>query len=122
MNDIEEIQNLYQSYYQALIDKDMHVLENILDDSFELVHMTGMHQAKKVYMNAIADGTLNYRWCKHDAVPVTLHGDQAVVKGQTQVDAAVFGGNWHMWRLEQDIDLKKKNGKWILMRSIASTY
>lgn len=122
MNDTEEIQDLYQRYYEALINKDMSVLDEILDDTFELVHMTGMHQIKKIYMDAIADGTLNYRWCHHDAMPVTVNDNLAALKGQTKVDAAVFGGGWHVWRLEQDIELKKKNGKWMMMRSAASVY
>lgn len=122
MNEIEEIQNVYQRYYDAMLSKDMKTLDEILDDSFELIHMTGMHQKKKVYMNSIADGTLNYRWCCHDAMPVTLNGSRAFLKGQTQVDAAVFGGSWHVWHLEQDIELEKKNGRWIIMHAAASTY
>lgn len=122
MNDIEVIQNLYQEYYEAMMHKDMYVLNEILDDSFELVHMTGMHQNKQAYMDAIHNGTLNYRWCHHDAMPVTVHQDHASLQGKTQVDAAVFGGDWHVWHLEQDLELEKKDGKWMIMHSTASTY
>lgn len=122
MNDIEEIQNLYQEYYEAMMHKDLHVLDEILDDSFELIHMTGMHQSKQDYMNAIENGTLNYRWCHHDAMPVKINHAKAFLKGQTQVDAAVFGGSWHVWHLEQDLELEKKDGTWRIMHSTASTY
>ena len=55
-----EIKNIYADMYKYMINKDISELNEILDDSFVLVHMTGIRQNKQEYLKAIADGTLNY--------------------------------------------------------------
>lgn len=41
-----------------MIDKNRSELERVHDDSFALIHMTGMRQSQKVYIDSILDGTL----------------------------------------------------------------
>jgi len=53
---------------------------------------------------------------------VTISGDTATLIGKSRVNAAVFGGGWHTWRLEQDLQLVKKNGTSLITLSEASTY
>ena len=55
-----EIKNLYAKMYSYMINKDISSLGQLLDESFVLVHMTGMRQSKREYLNAIANRTLNY--------------------------------------------------------------
>ncbi|MBR0248321.1 MAG: nuclear transport factor 2 family protein, partial [Synergistaceae bacterium] len=56
----EELQEIYSDMYRYMIAKDVSQLGNLLDDSFILVHMTGMKQTKKEYLTSIQNGTLNY--------------------------------------------------------------
>ena len=58
MNDREQIIQLYKEMYTAMINKDKAELERVHDDSFVLVHMTGMRQPKEAYIDSILDGTL----------------------------------------------------------------
>ena len=53
-----EIKNLYAKMYSYMINKDISSLGQLLDESFVLVHMTGMRQSKREYLNAIANRTL----------------------------------------------------------------
>ena len=46
MPDRELCQAAYQEMYRAMIAKDIPALSAVLDDSFVLVHMTGMRQPK----------------------------------------------------------------------------
>ena len=46
MSDRELCQAAYQEMYRAMIAKDIPALSAVLDDSFVLVHMTGMRQPK----------------------------------------------------------------------------
>ncbi|MBQ9299231.1 MAG: nuclear transport factor 2 family protein [Clostridia bacterium] len=108
--------------YQAMIAKDILALDKVLDNSFVLVHMTGMRQSKAAFLKAVENGTLNYASVEHDSMDVNLHGDKAMLIGKSQVHAAVFGGGWYTWRLEQDLTLIKKNGQWLITLSEASTY
>ena len=43
-----------------MIAKDIPALSAVLDDSFVLVHMTGMRQSKTAFLKAVENGTLNY--------------------------------------------------------------
>ena len=122
MSDRELCQAAYQEMYRAMIVKDIPALSQVLDDSFVLVHMTGMRQPKAAFLKAVANGTLNYASAEHDSMDVTISGDRATLIGKSRVHAAVFGGGWHTWRLRQDLQLVKKENRWLITRTEASTY
>jgi ketosteroid isomerase-like protein len=122
MNEKSQIQDCYKAMYAAMIAKDRKGLEEVLDDSFVLVHMTGMRQNKEEFITAVLDGTLNYYSAVHENMPVETGGDNAVITGQSYVQAAVFGGGKSYWHLQQKCSLKKINYQWIITRSVASTY
>ena len=122
MDDREEIKQRYEKMCSAMIKKDREALENVLDDSYVLVHMTGMRKSKSEFINAVMDGTLNYYSAVHESESVDITGDTAVVVGRSYVQAAVFGGGKHYWHLQQTCSLKKTNGNWKITRSVASTY
>ena len=122
MSDQEQCRAAYIEMYRAMIAKDIPALSGVLDDSFVLVHMTGMRQPKTAFLKAVANGTLNYASAEHDRIDVTVNRDTAVLIGKSQVHASVFGGGWHTWRLEQDLKLVKKDGHWLITLSEAGTY
>ena len=122
MTDTEQIQEQYKKMYDAMIRKDEAALSAVLDDSFVLVHMTGMRQSKPAFLRAVMDGTLNYFSARHENMPAIVNGDTATITGQSCVAAAVFGGGRSNWRLQQKITLKKKDGAWLMTESVASTY
>ena len=122
MTDKEQIIQLYREMYTAMVKKDRAGLERVHDDSFVLVHMTGMRQSKQDYINAIMDGTLNYYAASHEDMQVEVKGDTAVLSGKSRVTAAVFGGGKHTWRLQLRFQLVKKNGEWRFALASASTY
>lgn len=122
MTDKEQIIQLYKEMYTAMVNKDSDELYRVHDDSFVLVHMTGMRQPKEVYINSIMDGTLNYYSASHEDMQVEVKGDTAVLIGKSRVTAAVFGGGKHTWRLQLRFQLVKKNGEWRFALASASTY
>ena len=122
MTDKEQIIQLYKEMYAAMVNKDRAELERVHDESFVLVHMTGMRQSKQDYINAIMDGTLNYYSAEHEDMQVEVKGDTAVLVGKSRVTAAVFGGGKHTWRLQLRFQLVKKNGEWRFALASASTY
>ena len=122
MTDREQIIQLYKEMYAAMVNKDRTALERVHDDSFVLVHMTGMRQPKEVYISSIMDGTLNYFSAEHEDLQVELKNDTAVLIGKSRVNAAVFGGGKHTWRLQLRFQLVKKNGEWRFALASAATY
>ena len=122
MTDKEQIIHLYREMYDAMVSKDREVLERVHDDSFVLAHMTGMRQPKEVYIASIMDGTLNYFSAEHEDLQVDVRGDTAVLVGKSRVNAAVFGGGKHTWRLQLRFQLIKKNDGWRFTLASAATY
>ena len=122
MDEVTNIRSVYQEMYRAMIAKDIPALLTVLDDSFVLVHMTGMRQTKPAFLKAVENGTLNYASAAHDSMEVTISGNSATLIGKSRVNAAVFGSGWHTWRLEQDLTLMRKDGRWLITLSEASTY
>ena len=122
MTDKEQIIQLYKEMYTAMVNKDRAELERVHDDSFVLVHMTGMRQPKEVYISSIMDGTLNYYSAEHEDMQADVKGNTAVLIGKSKVTAAVFGGGKHTWRLQLRFQLMKKNSEWRFALASASTY
>ena len=122
MNDFEKVKNSYCLMYDAMTNKDSKLLAEILCDNFVLVHMTGMNQSKKEFINSVLNGTLNYFSAKHQNIKVNIHNSTAELIGQSIVNAAVFGGGRHTWKLQLDLDLIKKDEEWLIYRAKASVY
>lgn len=122
MTDREQLAQLYRDTYAAMVKKDAAQLDRVHDDSFLLVHMTGMRQDKKTYIRAILDGTLNYFSEKTESLAIEINGDRAVMTGKSVVSAAVFGGGRHTWRLALRFEAKKTETGWKLTEARASTW
>lgn len=122
MDDKGQIIALYHQMYQAMVEKDTSTLDRSHAPEFVLVHMTGMRQSKQAYIQAIADGTLNYYSAEHEQLDVTVNNERATLQGRSRVSAAVFGGGRHTWRLQLTFQLVKRNGHWLFTESRASTY
>ena len=122
MNDQELLAERYRLMYRGMIQKDAMLLEEVLDDSFVLLHMTGMRQSKNQYIEAILNGTLNYYSEQAEAVSSTIEDNTARLVGQSRVTAAVFGGGKHIWRLQLTMRAVKRNGHWYFTGAEASTY
>lgn len=122
MNDKERIENCYCQMYRGMVEKNRDVLFEVLDDSFVLVHMTGIRQSKTAFIRAVEDGTLNYYSADHQRISVELHGESAELIGQSAVNAAVFGSGRHTWRLQLKLKLIQKEGRWRTTEARASVY
>ena len=122
MKNEEAIAECYKNLYKAMIEKDGYTLSKLLDDSFGLIHMTGMRQGKNAFIRAVEDGMLNYYSAQHQNIDVKIEDRKAMLTGQSVVNAAVFGGGRHTWRLQLKIDLIEADGIWRMTEAQASTY
>ena len=121
-DDRAEIAALYREYWRCMIEKDVDGLRAMMADDYELAHMTGTRQSADEFLRSLSRGTFRYFSAEHDEITVTLRGSAAELVGRSRVEAAVYGGGRHLWRLRGDFTLRKENGAWKLVRSEASTY
>ena len=58
----EELSVLYQAarYCQAMTDKDIDTMQEIVSEDMAFVHMSGMRQTREEYFADVADGSLTY--------------------------------------------------------------
>ena len=131
MDDKQQIEALYKQMYRAMIAKDTATLGTLLDENSVLIHMTGTRQPKHEYLRAIKDGTLNYYSVEDDEIIIEVNGApngpqtepiSATMTGRSRVNAAVYGGGRHTWRLQIKSTLVKKDGRWLFVEQRASTY
>ncbi|MDE5992747.1 MAG: nuclear transport factor 2 family protein [Oscillospiraceae bacterium] len=122
MNEKEKLENAYRQLYRGMIGKNRDVLSEVLDSDFVLIHMTGMRQSKEAFIRSIEDGTLNYFSAEHQNIETEIHGDTAVLIGQSIVNAAVFGSGRSTWRLQLKIKLTKSGDSWLMNEAQASVY
>lgn len=120
--DGQEIKNQYHAFYRAAIEKDKAGMEAALDESFHLTHMTGMRQSRDEYARYILRGTMNYYSEEPVNLEVKVTGDTAKLLAQSIVEAAVFGGGRHTWRLQLDMKAKRIGGVWKFTDAVASTF
>ena len=122
MDDNSQIEQLYKQMYRAMIAKDIATLDTILAEGSVLIHMTGTRQTKNQYLHEIANGTLNYYSVEDDEISITVNGTTADMTGRSRVNASVYGGGRHTWRLQMKSKLTKTDGHWQFVESKASTY
>ena len=122
MDERKQIEQLYTDMYHAMVNKDRSELERLHDNSFVLIHMTGMRQSKEVYIDSIMDDTLNYYSEQTEGLEISIDGDHAVMTGRSRVTAAVFGGGRRTWRLQLKFTLIRRERGWKLTSAQASTY
>ena len=60
MEDNRLMEATYQKMYEGMVTKNEPLLREVLDDSFVLVHMTGMNQSKEDFIEAVM--TVAARW------------------------------------------------------------
>ena len=118
----DTIREMYRKYWSCMISKDVDGLRDLMADDYYLLHMTGVKQSAKVFLNGLLDSTFNYYSADHDSIEVSLNGDHAIMTGRSRVMAAVYGGRKRSWRLQGDFTLRKENGNWKFTSSKASTY
>lgn len=123
MSDKEQAEACYRQLYRSMVEKDRGLLSEVLDDTFVLVHMTGMRQSKEAFIRAVENGTLNYYSVDHhQSTDAEIHGDTAEFVGRSVVNAAVFGGGRSIWRLQLRLKLARTGGVWKVTEAKASTY
>jgi len=123
MTDIETIKQLFRTVNKAMVEKNLVTLNEILAPSMELTHMTGYIQPKLEWINQIQNDEMQYFSSKEEAIKdIEINGNKASFISQNQVQAKIWGGGINTWPLQMKVYFEKQNGKWIIVKQVASTY
>ncbi|QLL69968.1 nuclear transport factor 2 family protein [Lactobacillus sp. 3B(2020)] len=123
MIDRDEIISLYRQESEAMVNKDILKLNEILAPTMTLQHMTGYVQPKLEWIDQIQNGEIKYYSSIEENIKdIIIGGDKASLVGQSRVKASVWGSRTATWSLEMKMKFIKNNGRWIIAKQIASTY
>ena len=110
-----ELLNFFINFIQAIIKKDKSRMEEFLDSSFVLVHMSGNEEPKNQFISDVMGGVLNYFHSKIINPKIKINNNSSEMVVDVNLDAKVYGmkGNW---TLHSKNIFQKKNGKWYFVR------
>ncbi|MFV0607498.1 MAG: nuclear transport factor 2 family protein [Niabella sp.] len=110
-----------QNLTQYMIERDTAAINKIVDANFTLTHITGYVQYKAEWLKEIASESMKYYSAKEVSKRIKIDGNKAEFKGQNILDARIWGTRDN-WRLQQIMQLEKRNGEWIILNSVASIF
>lgn len=116
-----EVLSVTRKLTELMIDRNILEIDKILDKNFTLTHITGYVQSKEEWFSEIQTERMKYYSYKEVKTVVNIDGDRAIFIGQNLLDARIWGTR-NKWRLEQTMQLKKRNGRWIILKSVAATF
>jgi hypothetical protein len=120
-NNKSQVPDVTRQLTQLMIEKDTAAMNKILDSHFTLTHITGYVQPKQEWYAEIESERMKYYSYKEVKTSVEIDGDKATFVGQNILDARIWGTR-NNWRLQQTMQLEKRNGNWIILKSLATTF
>jgi hypothetical protein len=120
-NNKSQVLDVTRQLTKLMIEKDTAAMNKILDAYFTLTHMTGYVQPKEEWYAEIESERMKYYSYKEVKTTVEIDGDKAKFVGQNILDARIWGTR-NTWRLQQTMQLEKRNGEWIIVKSTATTF
>ncbi|MGQ7944424.1 nuclear transport factor 2 family protein [Flavobacterium sp. WC2509] len=117
----QQILEVTRKLTDLMIERNLLELNKILDNHFTLTHITGYVQSKEEWFLEIESERMKYYSFKEVKTSVKIEGDKAIFTGQNLLDARIWGTR-NNWRLQQTMNLEKRNGNWIILKSTATTF
>lgn len=120
-NDESKVLTVIRQLATLMIARDTVAMNIVLDEHYTLTHITGYVQPKAEWFAEVARESMKYYSAKEVNHSIKINGNRADVMVQNMVDARIWGSR-NTWRLQQTMQLEKRNGNWIILNSIATTF
>lgn len=120
-SDESQILTMTRQLTQLMIEKNTKAIDKIFHSNFKLTHITGYVQSKEEWFSEIQSERMKYYAYKEVKTTVKIDGVKATFFGRNILDARIWGSR-NNWRLQQTMLLEKRNGKWIILESVATTF
>ncbi|MDO4230201.1 MAG: nuclear transport factor 2 family protein [Capnocytophaga sp.] len=117
----QTVANTVRELTKLMISRDINALETLLDKNFTLTHITGRVQPKADWLEEIRSESMKYYGYKEVQMSVKIDGNKATVTNRNLLDARIWGSR-NEWRLQQVLTLEKQGDKWVILKSVATTF
>ncbi|WP_226555068.1 nuclear transport factor 2 family protein [Priestia aryabhattai] len=118
--DKQNISSIYQQIDEAMVNKDTDILDNILDDGYILVHITGYHQDKQEWLEKIENEEMKYYKTMPQRTTITIDSNTAILDCDTKIDARIYGFR-RIWGMKMKMNFEKRGGSWRPVKAIATS-
>lgn len=118
--DKQKILAVYQRIDDAMVNKDTETLDDILDDNYVLVHMSGYHQPKQEWLEQIENEQMKYFKTMPQKTSITIDGYAAILICETKIDARIYGFR-NTWSMQMKMHFEKHGAKWVPVNAIATS-
>jgi len=110
----EDLSALYQAarYCQAMTDKDIDTMREIVSEDMVFVHMSGIRQTREEYFADVADGSLTYYTIGMADPVIEIDGDHAIVTYTSILNANAYGARG-TFRMKGSHHYENRDGAWI---------
>ena len=110
----EELSVLHQAarYCQAMTDRDIDTMREIVSEDMVFVHMSGMRQSREEYFADVADGSLTYYTIGMADPVIEIDGDRAAITYIAVLNANAYGARG-TFRMKGTHYYRKQEGAWI---------
>ncbi|WAG67975.1 nuclear transport factor 2 family protein [Clostridium estertheticum] len=109
--DKQKIIAVYQQINDAMVDKDTKTLDNIFDDDYIFVHMSGHQQSKQEWFKQIENEEMRYFKIMPQKTTITIEGNTAILICDTKIDARIYGIR-NTWRMRVEMNFEKCGYNW----------
>ena len=120
-DDQAQVLEAYRAMYRGMLERDTDLLDGLLDDEYTLTHLTGYLQSKREWLEQIDSGEMEYRSSLERGTSVEVTGDKAVLVGKNVVDTTIWG-SCGTWNLHLTTTYERRNGEWIALKTVATTF
>ncbi|MNP52034.1 hypothetical protein D3C76_1463980 [compost metagenome] len=103
-----------------MVNKDTEALENILDNHYILVHMTGYRQSKQEWLEQIENEEMRYFKTMPQKTEITIAEKTAVLICDTKIDARIYGFR-NTWSMTLNMQFEKRGEKWYPVHAKATS-
>ncbi|MEH7417027.1 nuclear transport factor 2 family protein [Neobacillus drentensis] len=117
--DKQKILAVYQQIDDGMVNKDTQSLDNILDDNYVLVHMTGYHQRRQEWLEQIENEQMKYFKTIPQKTTIVIDGNTATLICDTKIDARIYGFRT-TWSMTMEMHFEKRAEDWYPVYAIAT--
>lgn len=118
--DKQKILAVYQRINDAMVDKDIETLDNIFDDDYIFVHMSGYQQSKHEWLKQIENEEMRYFKTMPRETTITKDGHTAILICDPKIDARIYGTR-NTWSMRVEMHFEKRGDNWYPVSSSKST-
>ena len=111
-NEEQIVLSRYKEMQQAMVDKDIEKLREIVKDDTTFTHMSGRTQTREEYFADIESKALDYQSYTIENPVVTIDGNKATLKARVTLTANAYGAQGS-YPFNVNAHFEKINNEWL---------